>query len=233
MNLGNSVQCRMPSILWWKHRGRLLGTQRWNHRNSIFEWLILVWLLVLEFSSLEKESVSWKTSQVWGSTFSLSSMLLPFLSIIFVGFPITTIMWIYLHVARILQVCSLCRSMIRQVTLLFEIKIQLTTTLFLRSPRSPLLSSWHSSSVVPLALNSFLAWTQLFLLHNTWWSLASSLWHTLCDFVFVLFPWIFLKLQDICAWNGWQFRGVKRLFNNANKMGYYSFLILNPLSCLA
>lgn len=228
MNLGNSVQCRMPSILWWKHRGRLLGTQRWNHRNSIFEWLILVWLLVLEFSSLEKESVSWKTSQVWGSTFSLSSMLLPFLSIIFVGFPITTIMWIYLHVVRILQVCSLCRSVIRQVLCSLRLRSNWLQLCFYVpqevhfSPHGivPLWCLWLWTLFSP-ELNYFCC------------TIRDGLSLLLCDFVFVLFPWIFLKLKDICAWNGWQFGGVKRLFNNANKMGYYSFLILNPLSCLA
>lgn len=104
---------------------------------------------------------------------------------------------------------SPCRSMIREVTLPFEIWIQVTAALFLCSlevPFSPMGSLqclWHW----PLSL----AELYIALSYIPWWSFSSSLWPTVYKFIFVLLQWIFSKLQDICAWHWCQFGELKRL----------------------
>lgn len=50
----------------------------------------------------------------------------------------------------------------------------------------------------------------LLLSHILWWSFSSPLWHSVYKFIFDLFQYIFCKLQDICAWNWWQFGERKR-----------------------
>lgn len=135
---------------------------------------------------------SGKTIQTGGSTVSLSFVLLPLPSLIFVGFPLTTMfLSVDLHFCAFPLSVGLWSG--RSLCPLILSSSWLRLLLFC-SLGSLVLSPWAIFFVVSLASNSSHLNSVLFLFHITQWSFSSSLWHTLCEFVFVLFPWVFFTL---------------------------------------